>query len=72
MPVSAGLLADTDAYFDSLTAYRRGEPATIIELLAAASIRAIEDGRKLVADLAVVRSAWDEQITVRRGAAAQR
>jgi Fic family protein len=72
VPVSAGLLTDTDAYFDSLTAYRRGEPATIIELLAEASFRAIDNGRKLVADLAGVRAAWDERITVRRGAAAHR
>jgi Fic family protein len=72
VPVSAGLLTDTDAYFDSLTAYRRGEPATIIELLAEASFRAIDNGRKLVADLAVVRAAWGERITVRRGAAAHR
>jgi Fic family protein len=72
VPVSAGLLSDTDAYFDSLTAYRRGEPATIIELLAEASFRAIDNGRKLVADLASVRAAWDERITVRRGAAAHR
>jgi Fic family protein len=72
VPVSAGLLTDTDAYFDSLTAYRRGEPATIIELLAEASFRAIDNGRKLVADLASVRAAWDERITVRRGAAAHR
>jgi Fic family protein len=72
VPVSAGLLTDTDAYFDSLTAYRRGEPATIIELLAEASFRAIDNGRKLVADLAAVRAEWDERITVRRGAAAHR
>jgi Fic family protein len=72
VPVSAGLLTDTDAYFDSLTDYRRGEPATIIELFAEASFRAIDNGRKLVADLAAVRAAWDERITTRRGAAAHR
>lgn len=72
VPVSAGLLTDTDAYFDSLTAYRRGDPGTIVELLAEASFRAVDNGRRLVADLGVVRSGWDERITVRRGASAHR
>jgi Fic family protein len=28
VPVSAGLLTDTSAYFDALTAYREGEPSS--------------------------------------------
>jgi Fic family protein len=72
VPVSAGLLADTDAYFGSLTAYRDGEPTTIVELVADASFRAVDNGRALAADLAATRAGWDERITVRRGAAAHR
>ncbi len=30
VPVSAGLLTDTDAYFAALTSYRRGDPARIV------------------------------------------
>ncbi len=31
VPVSAGLLSDTDAYYDALTAYRDGDANPIIE-----------------------------------------
>ena len=72
VPVSAGLLTDTDAYFDSLTAYRAGEPTTIVELIADASFRAVDNGRTLASDLAAIREGWNERITVRRGAAAHR
>jgi Fic family protein len=72
VPVSAGLLTDTDAYFDSLTAYREGELTTIVELIADASFRAVSNGRRLASDLATTREGWDERITVRRGASAHR
>lgn len=72
IPVSAGLLTDTDAYFASLTAYREGNPTAIIELIAEASFRAIDNGRTLASDLGGVRESWNERITVRRGAAAHR
>lgn len=72
VPVSAGLLTDTNAYFDSLTAYREGEPTTIVELIADASLRAVDNGRALASDLATTREGWKEHITVRRGASAHR
>ena len=72
VPVSAGLLTDTDAYFASLTAYRDGNPTTIVELLAEASFRAVDNGRALAADLNTIRAGWNDQITVRRGATAHR
>ncbi len=72
VPVSAGLLTDTDAYFASLTAYREGEPTTIVELIADASFRAIDNSRTLATDLATIRAGWHERITVRRGASAHR
>lgn len=72
VPVSAGLLADTTAYFDALTAYRDGDPATIVTLIADASFRAVANGRRLASDLALVRSDWSGRITARRGAAAHR
>ncbi len=70
VPVSAGLLTDTGAYFASLTAYRDGDPTTIIELIAEASFRAVDNGRTLASDLGAIREGWKERITVRRGAAA--
>lgn len=72
VPVSAGLLADTDAYFDALTGYRRGDPTDIVEQFARAAFAAVGNGRRLVDDLHTIRSEWDERIRVRRGAAAWR
>ena len=72
VPVSAGLLTNTEAYFSSLTAYREGNPAVIIELLAEATFRAVANGRELVGALKATREGWNDQITVRRGASAHR
>lgn len=70
VPISAGLLNDIDAYFVSLTAYREGNPTTIVELIAEASLRAVDNGRNLASNLHAIRESWNERITVRRGAAA--
>lgn len=69
VPISAGLLVDTDAYFAALTAYRSGDPMAIVEQLAHASLAAIENGRELVDELRHVRATWDEQVTARRDSA---
>jgi Fic family protein len=65
VPVSAGLLADTDAYFDALTTYRDGDPEPIILAAANASFKAIANGRQLVADLRRIRESWRERIPAR-------
>jgi Fic family protein len=70
VPVSAGLLTNTQAYFDSLTMYRRGEPHVIVERLAEASFAATANVRQLVAGLRDLRQRWTDKIKVRRGAAA--
>ena len=72
VPVSAGLLTDTPGYFDTLTAYRAGDSAAIVERLAQASFAAIVNGRQLVAELHAIRASWDRKIQVRRGAASWR
>lgn len=72
VPVSAGLLVDTSGYFDSLTDYREGNPAAIVEKLAEASFVAIAHGRLLVAELRKIRASWDEKIRARSGASAWR
>lgn len=51
-PVSAGLLTDTEAYVDALTAYRRGDARPIVEQFTAASRFAATTGATLVDDLA--------------------
>jgi Fic family protein len=72
VPVSAGLLTDTDAYFNALTAYRAGDAAPIVERLSEASLLAVVNGRQLVADLQTIRAQWDSKIRARRDSAAYR
>jgi Fic family protein len=70
VPVSAGLLHDTDGYVAALTAYRQGDPAPIVRRFVEAAERAVTHGRDLVADLADVRERWGSVVTARRGSAA--
>lgn len=72
MPVSAGLLADTEAYFDALTGYREGDPEPIVERLSNATFAAVNNGRALVDELKALREEWNGVIGARRGAAAWR
>lgn len=72
IPVSAGLLTDTTGYFETLTAYRDGDPSRIVAKLADASFAAIANGRQLVIELRAIRASWDDKITTRRGAATWR
>jgi Fic family protein len=52
VPLSAGLLTDTGAYFRDLTEYRRGDAAPIIRRFAIAARYASSTGIELVDDLA--------------------
>ncbi|MDT7754156.1 MAG: hypothetical protein QOH27_54 [Mycobacterium sp.] len=72
VPVSAGLLSNTDAYFQALGAYRDGDTAPIVEQLSSATILAIVNGRHLVGDLRSIREQWNSQITARRDSAVHR
>lgn len=72
VPVSAGLLTDTDAYFDALRSYREGDPAPIVERLSEASLLAVANGRQLVADLRSIRGEWNSRINARRDSAVHR
>jgi Fic family protein len=69
VPVSAGLLADTDSYFAALTAYREGDAAPIVERFSQASILAIANGRQLVADIRGIRESWNDMINARSDSA---
>ena len=72
VPVSAGLLTNTDAYFDALGSYRNGDSAPIVERLSAASVLAVVNGRHLVGDLRSIRERWNSQIAARRDSAIHR
>ncbi|AMM34798.1 Filamentation induced by cAMP protein fic (plasmid) [Sinomonas atrocyanea] len=65
VPISAGLLVDVRAYHRALDAYREGQPDEIVRMGAAAAFRAIENGRRLAADIAQAREGWNGKVTAR-------
>ncbi len=69
VPVSAGLLADTGAYFAALTSYRDGDAAPIVERFSQATVLAIANGRQLVTELRDIRQTWSGVITARSDSA---
>lgn len=72
VPVSAGLLTDTDSYFAALTAYRDGDPAPIVRRVSEAAVAAVFNGRRLVDDLRGIRATWSGVVTARRDSAVWR
>jgi Fic family protein len=62
VPVSAGLLTNTAAYFDSLTAYREGDVDRIVREAADAAFVAVHNGRLLADDVRNIETQWDEQL----------
>lgn len=72
VPISAGLLVAVEEYFDALTAYRAGDPAPIVERVAEAAYAAVDNGRRLIADLHEVRAGWNSRVRARRDAATWR
>lgn len=72
VPVSAGLLRDTRAYFSALEAYREGDLAPILAQVATASRAATTNGRELAADIHQIRDQWMERIKARTDSAAWR
>ncbi|TDW81002.1 Fic family protein [Kribbella sp. VKM Ac-2566] len=72
VPVSAGLLTDTDAYFAALGSYRDGDPVPIITQFGRASFAAVGNGRRLVSDLTEIYADWQQVLPSRKGSAARR
>lgn len=72
VPVSAGLLADTDGYFRAITAYRAGDAEPIIEAFAGAATRAVANGRQLAADTIALHDSWQTKVTARSDSSAWR
>ena len=72
VPVSAGLLSDTDGYLAALTAYREGDLAPIVERFAHASERAVVNGRQLITALREIRASWNDRVTARSDSAVWR
>ena len=57
VPMSAGLLTNTETYFAALTAYRDGDINQIVERFALAAFQAIDNGSILREDLGTIRQA---------------
>jgi Fic family protein len=72
VPISAGLLIDTAAYFDALIGYRQGDPEPIVSMVCSASLIAVANGRTLVSDLRSIRKEWGERLKTRKGSDALR
>lgn len=72
VPVSAGLLADTVAYIDSLEAYRTGDLEPIIRQVARAAMAGVDQGMRLLDELVAVRRDWGQAVVARRGSTAAR
>jgi Fic family protein len=71
-PLSAGLLQDTAAYFDALTAYRSGRIDEIVRVFTGAAFTSVANARELIDDLVAIRESWRSRTTARRGSAARR
>lgn len=72
VPVSAGLLGDTDGHFAALTSYRHGDPVPIVSQFASAAFRAVTNGRELVKQLRETRLGWQGTIKARSDSAVWR
>lgn len=66
VPLSAGLLVDTSAYFEALTRYRAGDPVPIVRQFVDATFFAVDSGDRLVARLCEIRDGYRAAVTARR------
>lgn len=65
VPVSAGLLADVDAYYQALMDYRSGDITPIVEIFALAALRAVPNGRQLLTEIEAIGEKWHGSIKPR-------
>ena len=72
VPVSAGLLHDVERYFQALESYRSGDIAPIVTAVADASFAAVDNGRKLVSDIELIRARWAESVRARADSSVHR
>ncbi|NNU27784.1 Fic family protein [Isoptericola sp. JC619] len=72
VPISAGLIAETERYFAALTAYRSGDPVPIVTEVCEAVFPALQNARELMRDVSDAHARWVGIIRARRGAAAWR
>jgi Fic family protein len=69
VPISSGLLAHSDEYFQALNAYRDGDTNRVVEMTAHSTVFAVGNSRALVKDIRSLRQKWMTQVGGRRGSA---
>ena len=69
VPVSAGLLTDTEGYHRALTSYRAGSPDEVIRLVARSCFTAIINADVLVTDIENARTRWRDVVKARKDSA---
>jgi len=69
LPISAGLLTDTDRYFEALAAYRHGDVEPIVTVFTDATFTTIRNAQTLADDLARIRQGWQDTISARSDSA---
>ncbi|MCP5027303.1 MAG: Fic family protein [Actinomycetia bacterium] len=65
LPLSAGLLADTERYFESLNTYRTGEIEPLVSAFVDATFSSLDNASRLAQDLAAVRDSWNGTLSAR-------
>jgi Fic family protein len=65
LPLSAGLLADTERYFESLNTYRTGEIEPLVSTFVDAAFSSLDNASRLAQELAAVRDSWNETVSAR-------
>lgn len=70
VPVAAAMLADVDRYFDTLTAYRRGDAAAMVSYLTRAAAHATTEAAVSAQRLSAMPQQWREQARPRAGSGA--
>lgn len=72
VPISSGLLVDTKAYYDALTAYREGDVDPIVSCVSRAALIGVGNGRLLVRELNAIRGDWSDRLSGLRADSAAR
>ena len=72
IPLASGLLAVRDDYFAALTAYRAGDVAPIVEIIALSARVASIESRVSMDELRALPAEWRKQLTGRRSPVAER
>lgn len=69
LPVSAGLLTDTDRYFEALTAYRDGDVSPVVAAFTDATFATAANANSLAEELTEIRNRWSDRFAVRSDSA---